>query len=117
HLVPPITASRIKKREREVYIQFSLPEKWTSVNAGWVPTENRQVFILNKPDRILPRPDGWVIAGQLGTRREQMNKTLLTVSAPRGHNFRQMELTTFLGLIWKQLDGLFANMPENLLIA
>ena len=116
HLVPPIKIRRLKKAKAKVYVTFVLPQKWTSVNTGWYRTENRETFELNNSAKIFARPAGWLIAGILGTRHEQMFKTQISISAPRGHAFRQMELMTFLTMVWPHVDNLFAKVPEKILI-
>jgi hypothetical protein len=117
-LIPPLKVSRTKKVEREIYVSFSLPEDWTSVQAGWPRTaDNERVFKLDRGERALVRPYGWIIAGALGTRREQLARTEVAISAPRGQNYRQMEMMTFLGMIWPHIDKLFPEVPANLLIA
>lgn len=116
-LVPPLSVDRRKKVEREIYVSFSLPEDWTSVQAGWPRADSERVFKLDRSQRTLARPYGWIIAGALGTRREQLARTEVAISAPRGHNYRQMEMMTFLGMIWPHMDKLFPEVPSHLLIA
>lgn len=116
-LVPPVSVRRSQKVEREIYVSFSLPEHWTSVQAGWPRAESERVFVLDRATKSLARPYGWIIAGQLGTRREHLARTEVAISAPRGQNFRQMEMMTFLSMIWPHIDKLFKDVPANLLIA
>ena len=115
-LVPPVSVRRLKNARTEVYVSFELPKKWTSVNAGWHRTGENHTFRLAERKNLFSRPDGWLIAGILGTRHEQLFKTQLTVSAPRGHDFRQMELLTFVSMVWPHIDNLFITMPEKIMI-
>lgn len=115
-LVPPVSVRRLKNARTETYVSFVLPKTWTSVNSGWYRTDEDQSFRLGERKHVLARLNGWVIAGKLGTRREQLARTQVSVSAPRGHNYRQMELMTFLSMVWPQIDKLFADMPENIMI-
>lgn len=115
-LVPPVAVRHLKKAKAKVLVSFVMPEKWTSVNTGWYRTADKQTFALDNPDKIFARPYGWLLAGILGTRHEQMFKTQISVSAPRGHDFRQMELMTFLSMVWPHIDNVFPKMPEKILI-
>lgn len=115
-LVPPVSVRRLKNARTEIYVSFVLPKKWTSVNSGWYRTGENHGFRLGERSHSFSRPDGWLIAGILGTRHEQLFKTQVTVSAPRGHDFRQMELMTFLSMVWPHIDNLFADMPEKIMI-
>lgn len=115
-LVPPVRVRRLKNSRTEVYVSFELPKHWTSVNTGWHRTNDALSFHLGERESTLARPNGWMIAGKLGTRREELARTHVSVSAPRGHNFRQMELMTFLSMIWPQIDNLFAVVPDNIMI-
>lgn len=115
-LVPPVSVRRLKNARTELHVSFDLPKKWTSVNAGWHRTSDNHTFRLADRKNVFSRPDGWLIAGILGTRHEQLFKTQVTVSAPRGHDFRQMELMTFLAMVWPHIDNLFTRMPEKIMI-
>jgi hypothetical protein len=115
-LVPPVSVRRLKNAQTEIYVSFVLPSTWTSVNSGWYRTRDSRTFRLGERKNVFSRPDGWLIAGILGTRHEQLFKTQVTVSAPRGHDFRQMELLTFLSMVWPHIDNLFVTMPEKIMI-
>src|SRR5690606_4178501 len=106
-LVPPVSARFTKNARTEIHVSFALPKTWTSVNAGWHRAEKKHSFHLSGRRNVFSRPDGWLIAGTLGSRREQLSRTQVVVSAPRGHNFRQMELMTFLSMVWPHMDNLF----------
>lgn len=117
-LVPPVAVRKLKKAKVATAVNFVLPPKWTSVNTGWYRTDKRGNNFLLKPGKnAFARPDGWIIAGILGTRHEQMFKTQVSVSAPKGHDFRQTELMTFLSMVWPHIDNVFPTMPEKILIA
>jgi hypothetical protein len=117
-LIPPISVKRGKKVDTQISVSFTLPPTWSSVTNGWTMTSDKNRFDVNKTRESVSftRLYGWIIAGQLGTRHEQLLKTLVTVSAPRGQDFRQMEMLTFLAMVWPHLDNLFPKMPDRLLI-
>lgn len=117
-LVPPVAVRRLKNAQVRVGIAFVMPDKWTSVNTGWYRADKgADRFLLESHNKVFARPTGWVIAGVLGTRHEQMFKTQISVSAPRGHDFRQTELLAFLSMVWPHIDNVFPDMPDKILIA
>lgn len=115
-IVPPISVRRTKNAQVETSVRFVLPEGWSSVNAGWSQTDAPYTYKLTSDKTLFVRPHGWIIAGKLGTRREQLSKTEVAVSAPRGQGYGQMEKMTFLGLIWPQIEKVFPQTPPVILI-
>lgn len=98
-LIPPVSIVKRKGANVEVTMEFTLPKQWSSVNTGWERlTENS--FVIVNPEYTFPRPAGWIIAGDLGTRHEQLGQTQISVSAPKGHDFKQMEMLTFINMVW-----------------
>lgn len=114
-LFPSFRAKKNKGVVGQTFVSFVLPEGWGSVNAGWQQLSDTK-FMLGNDDRALPRPEGWLIAGDLGTRRDKLGDTDLVISAPKGHNFRQMEAMAFFGMIWPEFVDVFKKMPPNILI-
>lgn len=113
-LVPPVRISKRKGAEVSVTMRFILPANWPSVHTGWERLGDN-VFAIDNPEYTFPRPAGWIIAGDLGTRHELLAQTQITVSAPQGHNFRQMEKLAFITLIWPHLvKAIDINTPKIL---
>lgn len=96
-------------------LEVVLPEGWSSVETGW-PRKSGNTFRIDNPDRLYDRPVGWMIAGDLGTRRSKIGKTRLTVSAPKGAPLRRMEVLTFLNFVWPEVRKAFGKVPRKLLI-
>jgi hypothetical protein len=116
-LVPPVAVIKRNQDKPEARVTFKLPKTWTSVNTGWQYTQNPLEFNIPKRTPSFSRPAGWMIAGNLGTRKDQMLNTFVIVSAPKEQDFRQMQMSAFLSMMWPHIDQLFPKMPEQLLIA
>lgn len=114
-LVPPARVRHAKGAQSVAFIQFGLPEHWSSINTPW-ESDGKNSFRLTKGRHRFVRPTGWLIAGKLATRRETIGRTNIVVSAPRGHQYRPMELLTFITLVWPQFEAAFDRVPQNLLI-
>ena len=71
-----------------------LPGKWALISP-YRPDASGRLPIRN-PGSRLPRPIGWIMAGDIGTRRDTVAGIEITVTAPRG---LRMERVATLGLL------------------
>jgi hypothetical protein len=62
------------------------------------------------------RPTGWMIAGDIGIRRDTIAGREVSVAGPKGHAVRRQDLLAFLAWTLPQLVKVFPDMPANLLI-
>lgn len=94
-------------------LAISVPEGWSLVTP-YLPDARGRVPVRN-PGGRLARPLGWIIAGDIGTRRDVIAGLEVTVSAPRG---LRMERIAMLGLLrWtlpELLPALGAEGPGEL---
>ena len=110
-----IPAARVRTDGRayaEAWLEFSLPKHWTSVTTGW-DKEGARRFRIDNPERRFDRPTGWMIAGQLGTRREKLGDTELVVSAPKGSSLRRMDVVTLITNVWPEVEQAFQTAPPK----
>lgn len=121
-----IPAARIKAKkgaESRAQLVFELPRGWR-VNTGWERDKSRQKgetnrpeFIVDNPERKFDRPTGWMIAGKLGTQRDQLGSTRLSVSAPVGtEGLHRIEALVFLSMIWPEIENALGPTPAKFLI-
>ena len=92
-----------------------LPEGWGGIETGW-PRKKGNTFTIDNPDRRFDRPTGWMIAGDIGTRRANISKTSIAVSAPKGEKFQRMDSLTFFNFVWPEVHSAFKKTPEKLLV-
>jgi len=112
-LVPPARVVTAPDARSQARLTFALPEHWASVNTGWEKLDDR-TFAIEDPERRFSRPTGWMIAGRLGTRRDQLGNTRVLVSAPRGSGLRRMDVLTFMAIVWPQMEAAFGEVPPKL---
>ncbi len=62
------------------------------------------------------RPTGWMLAGELGVRREEIGGRQVVVAAPRGQGVRRLDMLTFLRFTLPSLEEQVAHLPQRLLI-
>lgn len=96
-------------------LEFQLPEGWGSVETGWPRIEGNR-FAIDNPERRFDRPTGWMIAGNIGSRRATVRKTQIAVVAPQGEGYKRMEVLTFLSFVWRQINSAFEKTPDKLLV-
>lgn len=119
-LFPAAAVRSIKGAHSKASLTFDLPADW-SAHTGWPQdSNNRKRFIIDNPERRFDRPTGWIITGDLGTRKTEFtlgaNKAKVAVSAFKGSDFRRMDTLSFVEFLWPQLQKAFSTQPETLLI-
>ncbi len=75
-------------------LRVRLPRGWALVTP--YPSDERGHLPIRNPGSRLPRPLGWITAGDLGIRRDRVGDINIIVSAPRG---LRMERVAMLGLL------------------
>ncbi|MBV7549780.1 hypothetical protein KW849_26195 [Pseudomonas sp. PDM26] len=96
-------------------LEFELPGGWKSVETAW-PRIGQNKFRIDNPSRLFDRPTGWMLAGQLGSRRTRLGETEVTVASPLGQGMRRMDVLTLLTFVWPQVQALYPRHPGKLLI-
>ena len=94
---------------------FELPTGWKSVETAW-PRIGQNKFRIDNVSRLFDRPTGWMLAGNLGSRRLRLGETDVTVASPKGQGMRRMDVLTLLTFVWPQVEAAFPRHPGKLLI-
>lgn len=114
-LVPAARFSKVDGVRLTSRLTFELPKGWKSVETGW-PRIGTHQFRIDNPERHFDRPTGWVLAGNIGTRRAKLGETEVTVAGPVGEGLRRMDILTLLTFVWPEVQGVFPRDPKKLLI-
>lgn len=96
-------------------LAFELPSGWKSVETAW-PRIGKNRFRVDNVSRLFDRPTGWMLAGNLGTRRTRLGETEVTVASPRGQGMRRMDVLTLLTFVWPQVQAVYPRHPGKVLI-
>lgn len=94
---------------------FELPAGWNSVETAW-PRIGPHKFRIDNVSRLFDRPTGWMLAGDLGSRRVRLGETDVTVASPKGQAMRRMDVLTLLTFVWPQVEAAFPRHPAKLLL-
>ncbi|KIH81937.1 hypothetical protein [Pseudomonas batumici] len=114
-LVPPAHLDQQDGTDLVSRLAFELPDGWKSVETAW-PRIGKNRFRIDNVSRLFDRPVGWMLAGDLGSRRTRLGETDVTVAAPRGEHMRRMEVLTLLTFVWPRLQEVFPRNPGKLLV-
>lgn len=114
-LIPAIHTFEAPGAYAAATLEFILPDSWGGVETGW-PRKKGNIFKIDNPERRFDRPIGWMIAGDIGSRRATIEKTAIAVSGPKGENFRRMDALVFFNFVWPEVAKAFGKTPEKLLV-
>ncbi|BDM21478.1 MULTISPECIES: hypothetical protein [Pseudomonas] len=114
-LVPPARLDQQDGTELVARLTVDLPEGWKSIETSW-PRIGKDKFRIDNVSRLFDRPTGWMLAGDLGSRRARLGETDITVAAPVGQGMRRMDSMTLLTFVWPQLQAVFPRNPAKLLL-
>jgi predicted metalloprotease with PDZ domain len=116
HLVPAAVVTSSRGAASDASLHVELPSGWSAVETGWPRRGEDNVFTIDNPERRFDRPTGWMIAGDLGIRREQHRDVDVVVAAPRGDGMRRNEILGMTNLVLPEMRDAFGELPEKLLI-
>ncbi|MDQ0705404.1 hypothetical protein QF043_004196 [Pseudomonas sp. W3I7] len=114
-LVPAARLDQQDGTELVSRLMFELPAGWKSVETAW-PRIGKHTFRINNVSRLFDRPTGWMLAGNLGSRRVRLGDTDVTVASPKGQAMRRMDVLTLLTFVWPQMEAALPRHPAKLLI-
>lgn len=113
-LVPPIHLDMQDGTESRAKLDLHLPEGWSSATPFARYSSGRRK--IDNPARLFDRPTGWMVLGKIGTRRETIGATKVTVAAPLNQEVRRMDMLAFLHWTLPTLQSLLPSSPERLLV-
>lgn len=115
-LVPAARVSASKGADSRVRLRFVLPKGWTNVDTPFLRSRDGKSFVVVNPERRFDRPIGWIIAGAVGTRREHLGDTEISVAGPKGDVIRRNDMLAFFNNLVPEFERAFGKLPAKLLI-
>lgn len=111
---PSARVKAVRGARSKTTLEMILPKGW---NAETPWTRQRGfVFAVDNPERSFDRPTGWMIAGDIGTRREFIDDLELSIAAPKDANIHRMDLLVLLSYVLPEMRRAFDGLPPKLLI-
>lgn len=115
-LFPAISARSTVGSDSSARLYFTLPKGWTNVDTPYVHTRDRRGFVVVNPERRFDRPVGWMIAGRVGTRRENIDGFEVSIAGPVDDDVRRNDALAFLNLVAPEMRAAFGDLPSKVLI-
>jgi len=112
-IIPRVSTRTRKGATSETQMKFALPAGW-SVVTQYYGKNNR--FMIDNPARRFDQPNGWIVMGDLGVRRENIAGVRVAVAGPVGTGVRRMDTLAMLRWTLPEVSRLFPNMPARLTI-
>lgn len=115
-LIPPVRALADDDAEAVARFRYLLPAGWSNAELGYPFDESTGYFRVDNPGRRFQQPVGWMIAGEVGSRREFIAGMEVVVAAPKGDAMRRNDILAFLNASVFEAKAAFGRLPPKLLI-
>ena len=76
----------------------------------------KQAALPLSQERNFNRPKGWLVAGELGIRRDLIVERRVAIAAPKGYAINRVELLSFLNWTLPAFVQVFPELPSRLLV-
>lgn len=96
-------------------LELSGPKHW-AIDTRYGKWLGKKHVLPAESGRGYRRPNGWMIAGEIGIRRDVIAGRGVAVAAPAGEPIRRLDTLAFLSWTLPELVRVFPDMPVNLLI-
>ncbi|MFK8053297.1 MAG: hypothetical protein AB8F65_10020 [Woeseiaceae bacterium] len=113
-VLPPIASVTTPGADSRTRMHIKAPTGWPIVTA--YPGDNGH-FSVEDRGRRFDRPDGWILAGNIGVRRDTIAGIRVAIAAPRGQSARRLDAMAFLNWHLPLIDALFDDFPDRFVIA
>ena len=114
YLFPSVKSRVVKGATSKTTLTLNGPTQW-SIETPYGGGAGR-IFEVDNTHRNFDAPRGWIIAGELGVRRENKDGRHITVAAPLGSGLQANDVLAFLRWTMPSLVELFPDTPQRLLI-
>ncbi|MDT8322356.1 MAG: hypothetical protein RQ826_17715 [Xanthomonadales bacterium] len=115
-LFPPAAVTALKGAHAKARLHLAGPEGWSFVTAYPRLRKSSQWYRIDWPDRRFDRPVGWMAAGRLGVRREEIAGRKVAIAGPTGQGVRRLDMLAFLNWNLPALTLVFPGFPDRLLL-
>jgi predicted metalloprotease with PDZ domain len=114
HLFPPASARVVKGATSDATLQLAAPKGWgieTPYGRGAGTTMD-----VSNPRRLFDRPMGWMIAGKLGSRSDEVAGHTVRVASPLDSGLKANDMVAFLLWTLPSMIEVLPEFPDYLLI-
>ena len=115
-LVPAQVVRTTRRADSRARLHFSLPKGWGGADTPFVRSSRGNDFVVVNPERSFDRPVGWIVAGDIGARREDIDGTHIAVVGPKNDDVRRVDMLAFFNALVPEFSDAFGELPSKLLI-
>jgi hypothetical protein len=115
-LVPSAAVTATRGAESRARLRFTLPKGWTNVDTPYRRARNGRDFVVVDAKRRFDRPVGWIIAGEVGTRREVIAGCEFSAAGPKEQPVRRNDVIAFANVALPHLQRAAGGLPPKLLV-
>jgi hypothetical protein len=113
-MVPRASVTARRSLHSRATLEFELPKNWTVATPYGSVGELK--YAIDDPTRRFDQPEGWMLAGKIGSRNEKIGNVRVVVAAPAGDSARRQDTLAFLKFTLPRLEEVFPQLPARLLI-
>ena len=111
-LVPPLRATVTRGADARARLRFVLPKGW-SAEVPYGRSNDGKAYVVVDPERRMDRPEGWMVFGKLGVRRDRIAGMRVAVAAPVGQDVHRGDLLAFVTALGPELERAFGDLPPR----
>lgn len=115
-LFPPASTIAPDDAVAEARLRFDLPRGWTNQETGYPFSASLGQFQVRNPGKRFQQPLGWMIVGDVGTRRDDIHGMEVVVAAPKGDAMRRNDVLAMVNTAALSIRDAFGTLPGKLLI-
>lgn len=112
-IIPRAKSRTLKGATSNTTLTFDLPPGWSAVTEYF---SRNNKFLVKIPDRRLDLPQGWIVIGNLGVRRETIAGVRVAIAAPVGQAVRRLDILALLNWTLPELMPLLTGQLRRLTI-
>jgi len=115
-LIPPVAALAPDGAVAKAHLRFDLPPGWPSADVAYPKFKSDLPYPIINRGRRFQQPLGWMLAGDIGVRRERLEEWEIAVGAPAGSSMRRNDILAIINTLTPELRSAFGRLPKKLLL-
>lgn len=112
---PKAIVRTLKGAQSRAHLILDVPRTW-NLDTPYLTEADGSSFIVDDPERRFDRPVGWMLVGDVGTRREIVAGTEISLAAPKDEGMRRMDMLAFLNFTLPAMKDAYGTLPPKILI-
>jgi hypothetical protein len=112
---PPAAITQRAGARGEAELLLDLPSGWRAVTPYRADSDG-DLPVRNADERSYSRPIGWIAAGHIGSRKDMIGSTLVTVAAPKGQGVQRVPMLGLLRWVLPLVQAEVDEVPADLAI-